>query len=441
MKTVSGFSKLTKQEKISWIAKQLDAGDQFAFNGISNYWHKDPDMQKLFDEFSENTISNFYVPYGVAPNFVIDDETYTIPFAIEESSVVAACSKSAKFWMDRGGFKTELISTTKKGQVHFTWQGETAKLERFFADVRDELLSCVEGHVVSMKKRGGGIKDIRLRDKTCAMENYFQIDMAFETCDAMGANFINTILEAVGERLVELAAEYPIFSAVEKDIDVVMCILSNYTPDCVVRAYVECPVEELGDFPAGMTADMFAKRFATAVNIARADVNRAVTHNKGIFNGIDALVIATGNDFRAIEACGHAYAAKDGTYRGLSECSVKDGIFTFEMTIPLALGTVGGLTELHPMAKMSLSLLGYPSAPELMRIVACVGLAQNFGALRSLVTTGIQQGHMKMHLLNIMNQLGADETQIELAKQYFTDKTVSYQAARDFLEMQRQQAV
>ena len=163
MKTVSGFSKMTKQEKISWIAKQLDSGDQFAFNGISNYWHKDLEMQKLFDEFSENTISNFYVPYGVAPNFVIDGETYTVPFAIEESSVVAACSKSAKFWMERGGFKTELISTTKKGQVHFTWKGEVAKLERFFADVQEVPVGAQPVPSMSVRNMRRGSKPIPIR--------------------------------------------------------------------------------------------------------------------------------------------------------------------------------------------------------------------------------------------------------------------------------------
>jgi hydroxymethylglutaryl-CoA reductase len=180
-----------------------------------------------------------------------------------------------------------------------------------------------------------------------------------------------------------------------------------------------------------MSGEEFAKRFERAVKIAKVDVNRAVTHNKGIFNGIDAVILATGNDFRAIEACGHAYAARDGQYRGLSSCSVKDGMFRFELSIPLALGTVGGLTNLHPLAKTTLDILGQPNASELMQIVACVGLAQNFGALRSLVTTGIQKGHMKMHLLNILNQLDANQEQIEHAKKHFVNKTVSFSAVRE----------
>jgi hydroxymethylglutaryl-CoA reductase len=170
------------------------------------------------------------------------------------------------------------------------------------------------------------------------------------------------------------------------------------------------------------------------VNIAVHDPYRAVTHNKGIFNGIDSVVLATANDFRAIEACGHAYAARDGQYRSLSRCIIKDDTFRFELEIPLALGTVGGLTTLHPLAKMSLQILGQPSARELMQVIAATGLAQNFGALRSLVTTGIQAGHMKMHLQNILIHFGATPAQIEEAKVYFDDRTVSFTAVREFMD-------
>ena len=187
-----------------------------------------------------------------------------------------------------------------------------------------------------------------------------------------------------------------------------------------------------------MDAESLARRFAMAVRIAQIDPYRATTHNKGIYNGIDAVVLATGNDFRAIEACGHTYAARDGQYRSLSRCTVHDGIFHFELEIPLALGTVGGLTALHPLARLSLELLGRPSARELMQIVAAVGLAQNFAAVRSLVTTGIQQGHMKMHLTNILNHLGANEAESAAAQSYFTGQTVSFSAVRTFLDQTRQ---
>lgn len=434
MDVISGFSKMSKSKKIEWLSTQLKAEDREDIINIEDYWHPNKDVQKLIDEFSENTISNYYFPFGVAPNFSINNKTYTVPLVIEESSVVAACSKSAKFWLDKGGFKTKVISTIKKGQVHFIWNGKKENLFNFFSVVKSDLLFAVKNLVQNMEKRGGGIKDLSLVDKTDALNNYFQLDVKFETCDAMGANFINSVLEALGKELQVLAANHASFSESEKDLDVIMCILSNYTPECVVQAYVECPIQELGEFPGGMSPSDFAYRFERAVKIAKVDVNRAVTHNKGIFNGIDAVILATGNDFRAIEACGHAYAAKDGSYRGLSSCSLKNDMFRFEITIPLALGTVGGLTTLHPMSKVSLKLLDHPNAEELMQVVAAVGLAQNFGALRSLVTTGIQKGHMKMHLLNILNQLGANEEEIKAAKSYFSKETVSFSAVREFID-------
>ena len=432
MEVISGFSKLNKEEKIKWLSSQLPEEARNQFLEITEFWHPNAKTQKLIDEFSENTITNFIFPYGVTPNFSINNKVHTVPLVIEESSVVAACSKAAKFWLERGGFHAKVISTTKKGQVHFSWNGDKEKLYNFFSVIEGDLLHCVKADVENMEKRGGGIKDITLVDKTDTLENYYQLDVSFETCDAMGANFINTVLEAFGRELKAMALAHEAFSASEKEVEIIMCILSNYTPECIVSAHVECPIEELGSF-GELDSKTFAKRFERAVKIAKVDVNRAVTHNKGIFNGIDAVVIATGNDFRSIEACGHAYAAKDGHYRGLSSCSVRDGMFRFELHLPLAIGTVGGLTKLHPMAKMSLNLLGNPDAKKLMEIIACVGLAQNFGALTSLITTGIQKGHMKMHLLNILNQLGANKEQVENAKEYFKKHTVSFQSVRDFL--------
>lgn len=430
MDIVSGFSKLSKQEKIDWLSAQ-NGGDEVS--GVSRFWHDNPEEQKILDDFSENTISNFIFPYGIAPNFSIDGKVYAVPMVIEESSVVAAASKSAKFWLSRGGFKTKIVSTTKVGHVHFIYNGDKDKLNNFFNLHKVNLLQSVKEITKNMEKRGGGVKDLTLIDKTRSLENYFQLEATFDTCDAMGANFINSVLEEFAESLLFHASKFSSFTQSEKEIDVIMSILSNYTPKCLVRVFVECPIVDLGEFEGGMSAQDFAYKIDRAVQIAKVDVNRAVTHNKGIFNGIDSVVLATGNDFRAIEACGHAYAAKDGQYRGLSSCMINEKTFKFELEIPLALGTVGGLTSLHPMAKTTLSLLDRPSAPELMKIVACVGLAQNFGALRSLVTTGIQKGHMKMHLLNILNQLNATKQQIEMAKSHFEDKTVSFSSVREFL--------
>ena len=219
-------------------------------------------------------------------------------------------------------------------------------------------------------------------------------------------------------------------------IIIVMSILSNFVPNCVVRAEVSCPVSELNE-DATITSSEFAEKFLTAVKIAEVEPYRAVTHNKGIMNGIDAVVLATGNDFRAVEAGIHAYASKDGKYTSLSHAKIENGIFTFWLDVPLALGTVGGLTNLHPLVKFSLEMLGNPSSTELMEIVAVAGLAQNFAALRSLTTSGIQQGHMKMHLNNILNQHQATKEEKLTVISHFENKTASHNLVVDFLESLR----
>lgn len=439
MQKIRGFSKLSKTEKIAWLAKHfltsnpLDIAREF-----SGYMHANAELQKVFDGISENTLTNFYLPYSVAPNFVINGRTYVVPMVIEESSVVAAAASGAKFWSERGGFHAEVLSTTKVGHVHFLWRGESEKLFAFFEELKPILLADVKHLTENMENRGGGIKDVELIDCTELEPQYYQLKASFETVDAMGANFINSVLEEFAQCLTEEAKEYKDFSGAEKNIEVVMSILSNYTPECIVKAYVECAVEELGSFEeAELTAAQFARKFKTAVSIARNDVYRATTHNKGIFNGIDAVILATGNDFRATEACGHAYAAKDGKYRSLSTCEIINGKFIFSIKLPLAVGTIGGLTKLHPLAKRSLEMLGNPGAKELMKIIACVGLAQNFAAVKALVTSGIQKGHMKMHLTNILRHFGASETEIEKAFAYFSDKTVSFSSVRDFLQSYR----
>jgi hydroxymethylglutaryl-CoA reductase len=238
--------------------------------------------------------------------------------------------------------------------------------------------------------------------------------------DAMGANFINSCLEQFA---TTLKAESE--GRLQGNIDVVMSILSNYVPNCLARAEVSCKVEDLTENP-NISAEAFAEKFIQAVNIAEIEPYRAVTHNKGIMNGIDAVVLATGNDFRAVEAGVHAYASRNGTYSSLTHAEVKDGVFKFWMEIPLALGTVGGLTSLHPLVKLALEMLGKPSAKELMQIVAVAGLAQNFAALRSLTTTGIQEGHMKMHLMNILNQFEATPEEKEILVTHFKTNAVTH---------------
>lgn len=431
-KSISGFSKFSKSEKIEWLkANFLNEYDES--DVLTIFQQNDVDLQKVIDGFSENTISNFVLPYGLAPNFLIDGNLYCVPMVIEESSVVAAASAGAKYWQERGGFKTTILGTTKIGQVHFVWNGESSKLISIFPEIEKTLRFKAAPICENMAKRGGGITKIELLDFTEKEKGLFQLRVHFETCDSMGANFINSVLENFATSLEDYFVDNPLFTDAEKDINIIMSILSNYTPGCVVRAEVSCPVKDLGTFANGMMAEHLAEKFRMAVRIAHIDPYRATTHNKGIYNGIDAVVLATGNDFRAIEAAGHTYAAKDGQYRSLSYCEVENGIFRFWLDIPLALGTVGGLTSLHPLAKLSLDILGNPSAEQLMRIIASVGLAQNFGAVRSLVTTGIQQGHMKMHMMNILNHLKATDQESASAIKYFEDKTVSFAGVRDYI--------
>jgi hydroxymethylglutaryl-CoA reductase len=430
---VAGFSKLSKEAKINWIANAYFSNQVEAVKIIKQYWNSDVKLQQLHDEFIENTISNFYLPMGIAPNFLINDKYFSIPMVIEESSVVAAAAKSAKFWSTRGGFKATVLNTEKIGQVHFLFKGNAARLQTFFTSVKADLLASTESITKNMQKRGGGILSLELRDKTSELDHYFQLHATFETKDSMGANFINSCLEQLAKSLKETASQYPDFSETEKAITVVMSILSNYVPNCIVRAEVSCEVSALAEKKIENPQE-FAEKLVQAVRIAEIEPFRAVTHNKGIMNGVDSVVLATGNDFRAVEASVHAYASRDGKYSSLSHAKIENGIFTFWMEIPLALGTVGGLTSLHPLVKVALEILGKPSARELMQVVAVTGLAQNFAALRSLTTTGIQEGHMKMHLNNILNQYQATSKERKAIANYFENHTVSHASVVELIE-------
>jgi len=430
---VAGFSKLSKEDKINWIANEYFTNPTEAIATIKQYWNNDSKLQQLHDEFIENTITNFYLPMGIAPNFLINDKYYSVPMVIEESSVVAAAAKSAKYWSTRGGFKATVLNSEKIGQVHFIYKGDVQKLENFFHTTKSKFFSETENITKNMQKRGGGILDIELRNKTNELENYFQLHTTFETKDSMGANFINSCLEQFAKTLKVEAQNYDGFSEEEKNIQVVMSILSNYVPNCIVRAEVSCKIEDLAEKKIENPQE-FAEKFVQAVKIAEIEPFRAVTHNKGIMNGIDAVILSTGNDFRAVEAGVHAYASRSGKYSSLSHAKIENGIFTFWMEIPLALGTVGGLTSLHPLVKMALQILGKPSAHELMQIVAVTGLAQNFAALRSLTTTGIQEGHMKMHINNILNQFQTSDDERKMIKKHFENNTISHAAVVEYIE-------
>ena len=432
-KIVEGFSKLTKKEKIDWVVSNYFKEPKKAKEIILSYNHQKKDVQKVHDEFIENSLSNFFLPFGVVPNFLINNRLYTIPMAIEESSVIAAASKTAKFWSSRGGFNCSILSKEKVGQIHFLFYGKSKNLISFFNDQKKSLVTSTNQITINMRSRGGGIKKVNLVDKTSLIKNYYQIHVVFETIDSMGANFINSCLEQIAKSFKLKMDGDKNFSDTDKKIDIVMSIMSNYTPNCLARAQVRCPIKKLGN-QNGMKPKYFSKKIIQAIEIAENEPYRAVTHNKGIMNGVDAVLIATGNDFRAVEAGIHSYAARNGKYSSLTFAYEEKDDFIFEIKIPIAIGTIGGLTSIHPLVKWSLELLGNPSSSELMQIIAAVGLSQNFGALKSLVTSGIQIGHMKMHLLNILNQNNATQKQKIKAIEFFKNKLVTHSEVKNFLK-------
>jgi len=434
MSLISGFSKFNHTQRLEYIVNhsELKGSDALSLNGNGA---SDENEQRLFSEMIENYIGTFPLPMGVVTNMVINGELFMVPFVTEESSVVAAASKAAKFWAERGGFKARIDSMTKKGQVHFTWNGDRDLIHQVFPKIRGQLVDSTLELTEGMRQRGGGITDIQLLDKTDELTDYYQIDVSFETADAMGANFINSCLEKIASVLQGLER----LNSEDHCVEIIMSILSNYTPDCKVTCWVECPVEMLSGWNKSLTYKTFATKFKQSVEIANLNISRGVTHNKGIFNGIDAVLLATGNDYRATAAAAHAFASRTGRYKGLTTVTLTDQTFRYELEIPLALGTVGGITQIHPMVKNVMAIMNYPDAQKLMMIAAASGLANNFSAVASLITTGIQKGHMKMHLSNILNQFNASESEKDQANNYFSTRAVSYSAVEALIHSIRNQ--
>ena len=431
---IIGFSKLSRDKKISWISKNfLDSSNEFE-SILNKYLNHDKKIQSIHNSLSENVISNFHLPYSVSPNFLINNINYCIPLVTEESSVVAALSNSSKFWYDRGGFKSKVLSKIKTGQVHFNYDGNAESLKKFIKENEHILIESTDRITQKMRERGGGLSNIKLVNKSKELKSYYQLNVEFNTMDSMGANFINSCLEIISKKFKELLNDSSQFKESEKNIKVIMSILSNYTPECIVESSVECKVDDLGEID-GINSKEFALKFKNAFDIANVDIGRAVTHNKGIMNGIDAVLISTGNDFRAVEAGIHAYASSKGKYKSLSECTIIDNIFKIKLKIPLSIGTIGGITDIHPMVKLSLKLLDNPTSDNLMKIICSVGLAQNYAAVKSLVTSGIQKGHMKMHLINLLIKQNATKDQIDKSEEYFRDKDINSQSVKDFLDL------
>lgn len=429
---ISGFSRYSKQERIQSLIDHYEL-DKNLEQWLSIFVSSDAKLQKSIEELSENTLTSFHLPFSVAPNFVVNGKRLFFPLVSEESSVVAALANAAGFWAPHGGFQARTIGTEKKGQVHFTWKGNPAKLQSLLLEIKEQLLNDSRYLTQKMTERGGGITSIELKEMPQVLPNYYQLDASFETCDAMGANFINSCLEQFAQTLRHYIETSERLSIEERECTIIMSILSNYTPQSLVRAWVECPVEKLLPGKTKQESEDFAAAFLQAVQIAKADVSRAVTHNKGIFNGIDAMAIATGNDFRAFEACAHAFASRQGSYSSLTDVEINQGKFNFSIELPLAAGVVGGATTSHPLARLSMRLLDNPSASELMMYLAVAGLASNFAAIRALVSGGIQKGHMKMHLSNIMNHLNVPLDKQEEVENYFADKPISFSSVEQYL--------
>lgn len=430
-KIIEKFSTLSKKKKIDWLLNVYLNNNSKYKKILLDYWHSNSNIQKLHDEFSENTITNFYLPFSIAPNFLINEKMYAIPMVTEESSVVAAAAKAAKFWSNKGGFKTKIISNIKLGHTHFIFDPKNQifkKLNIFFQCIlKKKLFEETKFINQNMKKRRGGILSIKLINKTNKIPGYYQLEATFNTKNAMGANFINACMEQCGKTLQKEIYNYTQFNSQQKKtFQIIMNILSNYNPNCLVHAEVSCNITKIKNEKNIINPKEFIKKFDQAIKIAEIEPYRATTHNKGIMNGIDAVVIATGNDFRAVEACAHTFAARSGIYSSLTHCEIKNNVFKFWIDLPISIGVIGGVTNLHPLVKISLDLLNHPSAEQLMSICAVTGLAQNFSSIYSLITNGIQKGHMKIHLSNILNKLKATNKEKKYLTTFFEKKKITY---------------
>lgn len=385
----SGFSKLTRDERFARL-RELGAltKEDAAFLKAGS-----PLSVELAEKFIENVIGYFQLPLGVVTNFVIDGQTYVIPMAVEETSIVAAASKTAKWVREHGAITTEVVGNEIIGQIQIAKVKDWKKLQ---TTVRENASGWVEmsnrdvAH--GLVKRGGGVKSMKLRQVDRGDGSQMAVlHVQADVCDAMGANIINQVCEYL-KPLVEQASSEA----------VTMCILSNLVDTKLTRARVEMN---------GLEPELMEK-IEEASLFSLQDPYRAATNNKGVLNGIDPILIATGNDWRAVEAGVHAYAARDGQYRSVTKWKRQGSKLVGDLEAPIILGVVGGVTTLHPTAKMCLRMMNIEHADQLSKICASVGLVQNLGALRALTTVGIIEGHMKLHIKNLTLGAGAEEKEI-----------------------------
>lgn len=352
---------------------------------------------EVSDAMIENFITEYHLPEGLALNYVVDGKEYLIPFVTEEPSVIAAASHGAALVKKAGGFKTRVTERLMIGQIVLENVSQPEQVVALLESKREQLLALADAAHPSIVKRGGGARAIKLR---ILAPDLISLDLIVDVKEAMGANMLNTMLEACATYL-----------QTELGLDVLISILSNYATRCLAKATCALPVELLTR--NGLSGAKIAQKIATASRVAQLDPYRATTHNKGIMNGIDAVVLASGNDWRAIEAGAHAYAARDGKYRGLSTWHVKEGVLYGELELPLPLGAVGGSIGIVPLVKINQRLLQLKDARQLESLVAAVGLGQNLAALYALVTEGIQKGHMKLQLKSLALSVGATEAELK----------------------------
>jgi len=406
-----GFSKLTRQERYARLcAMGALTDDDVAFLQTGGVTDLD-----LADKLIENVIGYFQLPLGVATNFHVDGQDYVIPMAVEETSIIAALSKTARWIRQCGEMTTSISGDAIIGQIQFAHVQSVENFSAIFEHNKFFLIEDVNTVVAaSMVKRGGGVKDMQLRCISRVDEgSMVVIHVYMDCCDAMGANRLNQVLEYLKSPLEDLTGE-----------QASLCILSNLNDAKLTHATVVLrDIEpELG------------LRLQEASYFAEHDPYRAATHNKGIMNGIDPVLIATGNDWRAVEAGVHAFAARRGRYEPITTWRYEKGNLIGQLTAPIIVGTVGGVTAIHPTAKLCLRMMGVTSANQLSRIIAAVGIVQNLGAIRALCTDGIIQGHMKLHLDNLALVAGATEDELPLLKQRLAhclkvDRRVSLQDA------------
>ncbi|WP_407371217.1 hydroxymethylglutaryl-CoA reductase, degradative [Carnobacterium sp.] len=382
---------------------------------------------ELADNMIENHLANYELPLGVALNFLIDEKDYIIPMAIEEPSVIAAASAGAKIIAQAGGFKTDISERIMIGQVALKDVPDILFAKSNLIQHKNHILKKANDAHPSIVKRGGGATDLFTKvieaDADAGTPEFLMVHLHVSTLEAMGANIINTMMEGITGYLEELTKGTALMS-----------ILSNYATECLAKATCQIPIDLLKK--NGHSGEEVRDRLIEAGQLAYVDPYRAVTHNKGIMNGIDAVVLASGNDWRAISAGAHAYASRNGQYRALSSWKkAENGDLIGQLTLPLPVGSVGGSISIHPAAQFSKRLLGNPSAKELEAVIVSVGLAQNFSALKALVTEGIQKGHMGLQARSLAISAGATGGDIEkVAEQLKSAKNMNLSTAEALLK-------